>query len=133
MNEKEKIKVIFLEDEGVLKPAAIAVVFNDAANMNYVYNLQSIIDDTDAKIVLTSSKRICYEKRYESINAGELIPVVDSTDITSLYFALKELNIEIYDKTNILGVGISKEEEIEDYLNTHDNIESYVIIDNSIN
>lgn len=84
--------------------------------------VREIVDATGAKIVLSSSWR----KTWVQDNLGVL-----STNYINSTFA--KCGLEIFDKTPDLGVRCDREDEILKWLNdTHDEIESFVVIDDEI-
>lgn len=89
-------------DEGTLQ--SVLYDFHKEA----IHTLQEVIAITNASIILTSSWRIFH-----------------SIDDMNLLFRLHDLNY-IIDKTPYLN---SRKDEIQEYLNKHSEISSYVIID----
>ncbi len=118
------MKVIFLDFDGVIndiRKKDVLVV------SEFVLNLKKIVEQTNAKIVVTSSRK------------NEFIGVQNikhEDTICYKYFEipLKNMGIEIYDYTSFLGAdkNIEKEMEIELYLKEHSEIKDFVILDDDI-
>lgn len=124
------MKVIFLDIDGVLntketydniyrnnKLGAYLEVPIDKFRLGY---LKTIIDETDAKIVLSSSFRHFFIKQED-----KLVPT--SAKGRSLYNWFLQYGIYIYDITPTNGH--KREDEIKQWLFTHDDIEDFIIID----
>lgn len=79
--------------------------------------LKELVDKTDAKIVLSSSWRFFFDKdTLKPINnAGQ--------ELTRLLY---KYSLKLY---SVTGRNNKREDEINDWLNSHDNIESFVILD----
>lgn len=112
-----KIKVIFLDFDGVI---------NDYQTFNYVNEenvriLKRIIDETGAKVVVTSSNKYTFqrEKSHKKIE--------DTIMYTNYIKKLNENGIEIFDFTPL--VDKDREHEILQYLNLHPEVEQYLILD----
>lgn len=128
------MKVIFLDVEGVLNTretyerayrlyghTTMIDLEIDKFRLGY---LKQIIDETGAKIVLSSSFRYFFRKEND---------VVYPTSFKGkkLYDNFKRYEIEIYDTTPItMG---SREEQIKEWLSNRDDIESFIIIDDDAN
>lgn len=84
--------------------------------------LKTIIDETEAKIVLSSSFRYFFDKQKDKV-----YPI--SLKGKKLYDKLKQFEIEIYDITSTT-IG-SREEQIKEWLSNKEDIESFVIIDDN--
>ena len=124
------MKVIFLDVEGVLNTketyervyrtrgyTTMIDVEIDSFRLEY---LRTILDETGAKIVLSSSFRYFFDKQDDKV-----YPI--SLKGKKLYDNLKKFGIEIYDTTpTTIG---SREEQIKEWLSKRDDIESFVIID----
>ena len=124
------IKVIFLDIEGVLNTketyervykilghTTMIDVEIDKFRLEY---LRHIIDNTGAKIVLSSSFRYFFKKENDKV-----LPI--TLKGKKIYDILMRYGIEIYDKTpNTMG---SREAQIQNWLLNRDDIESFVIID----
>jgi hypothetical protein len=108
------MKIIFLDIDGVLVTTSN---FNDRIDKSMVANplcidaLNYIIDKTDAKIVISSAWKYCGQQemslilKYWGVN-GEVIGLVPNVDI-----------------------GFFREEEIKSCIQSLENVESIVIID----
>lgn len=118
------MKVIFLDYDGVITDA------RDTSNLvirKYVLNLKRIVDSTNAKIVVSSSRK------------NEFIEK-DDIDRKKTYcyqnyeLPLESLGIEIYDYTPFVKASflVRKELEIEFYLKMHPEIKEYVILDDDM-
>lgn len=128
------MKVIFLDVEGVLNTretyerayrlyghTTMIDLELDIFRLGY---LKQIIDETDAKIVLSSSFRHFFVKENDKV-----LPT--SLKGKRLYDNFKRYEIEIYDTTPItMG---NREEQIKEWLLNRDDIESFVIIDDDVN
>lgn len=124
------MKVIFLDIDGVLNTketydnmyrthgflSAMEVPI-DKFRLEY---LKTIIDETDAKIVLSSSFRHFFIKQ-----EGKIIPT--SIKGKNLYNWFLKYGIYIYDITPINGY--TREEEIKEWLINNEEIEDFIIID----
>jgi len=124
------MKVIFLDIDGVLNTSEtydkiyrskgfLGIYDIEIDNFRLEY-LKQIIEQTDAKIVLSSSFRYFFAKENNKI-----IP----TNLKSkkVYDLFNRYGIEIYDTTPTEKQ--SREEEIEFWLANRDDIESFIIID----
>lgn len=124
------MKVIFLDVEGVLNTretyerayriygrTAMIDLELDSFRLEY---LKTIIEETKAKIVLSSSFRYFFEKK-----DGKLLPT--NFKGKKLYDSFNKFGIEIYD-TTVAKIG-SREEQIKEWLSSRDDIDSFVIID----
>jgi hypothetical protein len=105
------MKVIFLDFNGILDTFENMDVI-DPDNLN---RLKRIVDESGAKVVLTTSnKNIFY---YSGQIRGILKYIIDS---------LLEVGIDIVGMVPMLD---NREDEIREYLNGHKDIESFVILD----
>lgn len=130
------MKVIFLDVEGVLntretyervyRTRGYTTMIDLELDMFRLGYLKQIIDETDAKIVLSSSFRHFFNKEND---------VVYPTSFKGkkLYDNFKRYEIEIYDITPIFNDKKTREEEIKEWLSNRDDIESFVIIDDEPN
>jgi len=124
------MKVIFLDIDGVLntketyasikKTQGSIGFFDIAIDLFRLGYLKEIIDQTDAKIVLSSSCRKLFIKE-----SGKIVPA--SLKSRNLYNLFYKHGIEIFDITpeNLP----SREEEIKVWLSNNDDVEEFVIID----
>ena len=124
------MKVIFLDIDGVLntketydriyRSKGFLSMYDIELDKFRLEYLKQIIDNTDAKIVLSSSFRCFFTKENDKI-----IP----TNLKSkkVYDIFLNYGIEIYDTTPIKSY--SREEEIKLWLSNRDDIENFIIID----
>ena len=106
------MKIIFLDVDGVITTPPKWLISIDKIRL-----LKRIVDETGAKIVLSSSWRC--DTVSETISRLQR-----GIDIENEYMTW--LTNSIYDVTPIKN---TRGEEIKDWLDSHDNIENYVIID----
>lgn len=117
------MKVIFLDIDGVLNVIPKSHDdFGGTFHEDFVENLRQIIDETGAKIVISSSWRFSglewMQKMWRFRNLpGEVI------DVTT-FFADKKLNLNYWD--------VVRGHEIKIWLDTHTDIENYVILDDDL-
>lgn len=122
----DKIKIIFLDIDGVLRP-----VTGQGFNKKCIENINTLIKETDAKIVISSTWRqrgIEEVKKflYDNNLKGEII------DITPIFVISKSNGEEWFKPTNIKASrGMEIKEWINNYTSMNRYIESYVIIDDS--
>lgn len=94
-------------------------------NDNKIKILKEIIDRTDAKVVLSSTWRI----GWKHLDMG-LTETWAIRDFIELRDKLLEFGIELYDKTPIFDKFMRRRgEEIQAWLDAHEDVEGYVIID----
>jgi len=128
------MKVIFLDVEGVLNTRETyerayrlyghTTMIDLELDMFRLGYLKQIIDETDAKIVLSSSFRHFFVKENDKV-----LPT--SLKGKRLYDNFKRYGLEIYDTTPItMG---NREEQIKEWLLNRDDVESFVIIDDDVN
>ena len=117
------MNIIFLDIDGVLNCGGtedLAPSGCIGVEDMMIRNLKKIVDDTGAKIVLTSTWKSEWSKGAD----------YKSEDFNYLENRLREFNITIFDKTNDhisnRGEGIKK------YLRTHPEITNWVVIDDFI-
>ena len=125
------MKVIFLDIDGVLNTSQTFInrykkyyetgVYDLEIDIFRLEYLKEIIDRTNAKIVLSSSWRLFFE-----VNNNKVIPRTKKG--LSLYELLNKYDIEIYDITTKNNY-LKREEQIDLWLNEHDSVDSFVIID----
>jgi len=119
----EKIKIIFLDIDGVLNVyGRERDRFGQIFHQPYVDNLKRIIDETGAKIVISSTWRFAglqvMKELWEERNLpGEVISIT-----IDCYQYVGEGKEEFYDR-------VERGHEIQDWLDGRTDIESYVIID----
>lgn len=125
------MKIIFLDIDGVLNTSAtwdrvysvykktgVRPVEIDEFRVEY---LKQIIDETGAKIVLSSTWRSFFEKNNDLV-------VPRSERGKELYEIFNKYGIEIYDYTT-KNNNLRREEQITMWINEHDDIDSFVVID----
>jgi hypothetical protein len=123
LKETEKIKVIFLDIDGVLNVIPIGHdEFGGIFHTKFVDNLKRIIDETGAKIVISSTWRFGGLQRMKDMWKFRELPgeVIDIT--IDCYELIKEGRFEYYDE-------VERGHEIQEWIDTHPNIENYVILD----
>ena len=114
------IKIIFLDVDGVLNCIEYVKQFGkfgfivDPVRMEY---LKEIVENTGAKIVLSTSWREYWDKNM--INCKEI-----GFKITETFL---EYDLFIYDKTPYIN--FEREREIKAWLDSHDTIANYVVLD----
>lgn len=87
--------------------------------------LKEIVDRTGAEIVLSSTWRYGWEHIENGRKNTEF-----AHDFIALKDKLQEFDIELYDKTAILDRYMRRRgDEIKGWLDAHDDVEGYVIID----
>lgn len=128
------MKIIFLDIDGVLNTSLTFKRIQQEYDKNKIYHieidkfrleyLKNIIDNTSAKIVLSSSWKLFFYKDEKGI-----IPTIQKTFI--LNQLLKKYGLEIFDLTPIDTNGC-REKEIEMWLNENENIENFIIIDDNL-
>lgn len=119
------MKVIFLDFDGVLNSRAYDRVRNWNDEKTFIDKtrltlLKEIVDKTGAVIVLSTTWRNHWNKRYELRDiTGKII-----VDIFT------EAGLEIYDKTPNLGINAERYDEVKAWLEDYqDEVESFVILD----
>ena len=118
------MKVIFLDIDGVLNSRAYDRKRNwneqtdiDETRLPFV---KKIVDETGAKIVLSSTWREHWNKAYEKCDK-------DGVYINKTF---AKFGLEIYDKTPNIGLYAERHDEVKTWLdNAQEVIESFVIID----
>ena len=103
------MKVVFLDIDGVLNDAAtIMESEKDLPTKDHLDCLKTIIDATDAKIILSSTWRLFPGARNDVKNA------------------LRNVGLEFIDKTKELR---DRASEIQEWLSRHPEVEKFVILD----
>ena len=138
MND-ERIKVIFLDIDGVLNSTKTFKRIHEEYKKTgkrlsciedeYLDNLREIVNKTNAVVVLSSTWRHDFNFIH-----GELVPCEDIEDVIELYNGLCLRGIKLYDKTDTFPNEDNtyhswREREIEEWLKEHQNVESFVVID----
>ena len=121
------MKIIFLDIDGVLNynnfksETKTGSMFVSDKKMEI---LKKIIEETNAKIVLSSTWR----KGWKDLDLG--LPSCLASDFIELRDKFKEYELEFYDKTPILSYYMTRRgEEINLWLDKHKEVEGFVIID----
>lgn len=118
------MKVIFLDIDGVLNSREYDRK-RDKSKLTNVDEtrlplVKQIVDETGAKIVLSSTWRQHWEKN----------PADCEEDGVYLNEIFARAGLEIYDKTPFLGICANRRDEVKSWLDTaRENIERFVIID----
>ncbi len=114
------LKVLFLDFDGVLNSRKYLRTFNGygvAIDPERMKLLKGIIDATQAKIVLTTSWRVHWEKDTDACKeTGKYINGI-----------FGEYGLEIYSKTPVLGT--DREDEIKAWLEEHLETENFAVLD----
>lgn len=122
------MNIIFLDVDGVLndfytlKKRGKRNIFEEPEldlDEDKIKLLKELIDKTNAKIVLSSSWRVFFDK--DTLNPK-------NNHGQELRRLLYKYGLEIYSLTKRSGNG-KREDEINDWLENHDDIESFVILD----
>ena len=113
------MKVIFLDFDGVINNWD----HFEGVDFNNVKYLLEIINDTDAKVVVTSSNKYVFQRK----NNIDILNTCYYRDYVSV---LNGYGIEIFDVTPY--VCESRELEIIKYLEMHPEIEEYLILDDDV-
>lgn len=133
------MKVIFLDVDGVLNCSADCIATKHKMRVNgtgfigiylpRVKNLKTIVDNTDAKIVLTSTWKQDYLEYIEQYHKG--IPAVERNPYGRyLRNKLRKCGLDVYDTTYDYERNCAhRDEGIVGYLNAHPDITDYVILD----
>ena len=115
-------KYIFLDIDGVLNSEHTwNNKMSNCINHKYLENLRTIVEKTDAKIILSSSWRVYF---------GEYTKEPRNTFAIYLVTALAKHNLKLHDMTPFIKGQFSNERglEIKTYIDQH-KITDYVIID----
>lgn len=119
------VKYIFLDIDGVLNSEH---TLDDRSNSNasiicdqYLENLRNIVEKTDAKLVLSSSWRVYFDKDIDN--------PINIFGITLLH-TLSKHNLKLHAATPFVKGPFSSERglEIKSYIEKH-NITNYIVID----
>ncbi len=115
------MKIIFLDIDGVIKEDYEGAPFLDES----LSVLKEIVDETNAKLVMSSTWKVKYKAFIENGYKTEF------DDILRLYNTLKKHGLSIYDYTPLIKTEreIRRPTEIREYLKTAKNIESFCILD----
>lgn len=125
------MKVIFLDIDGVLNTSKTFKIREQIEKETGIWNieidefrvahLKQIIDETGAKIVLSST----WKKDLENVD-GKIVPIHEKGE--GLLNILNKHGIELYDILK-KGYDLNREDLITIWLNEHPNVESFIIID----
>ena len=117
------MKVIFLDFDGVITHVESKWKFDSAkADM-----INEICRECDAKIVVTSSWRIGFQGNIEIFKSSLLSDFRVKTNPSMSYDILKSFIENLYDMTDTQGS--MRGDEIKRWLDKHDDVENYVILD----
>ena len=129
------MKIIFLDIDGVLntintfrlrkeeyKKTGKYILAIDECRVEY---LKRIIDESEAKIVLTSAWRRDFIKKENKIIAVE----ENAKKLQELFL---KYDIEIYDIVSVDYGDRNREKQIKEWLEKSDDIEDYIIIDDEL-
>ena len=105
------MKIIFLDFNGILDTNENMNIIND----DNLSRLKRIVESTGAKVVISSS-----------IKTGYVLYGRMNTLLKQLINRLFEEDIEVVGYTKVLN---NREDEIMEYLNSHPEIENFVILD----
>lgn len=118
------MKIVFLDIDGVLNVYSQGRdKYGDLFHQHFMDNLKRIIDETGAKIVISSSWRhdgfqVMQDMWKHRGLAGEVIDITPDCQ-----FVVDDMGMrQYYDE-------VSRGDEIQAWLDSHDNIDTYVIID----
>ena len=111
------MKVIFLDFDGV-----ITVPPKWELNSNKIAKIKTLVEETGAKIVVSSSWRHGLKRNFE----WELKDNANNNHNNDMIIWLKD---NIYDITPNIGLGNGRGGEIQKWLDEHNDIENYVILD----
>ncbi len=115
------MKIIFLDIDGVIKEDKQGAPFIPES----LRALKSVIDKTGAKIVMSSSWKVKYKAFVD--NGFK----TDIADILSLFAALSENGLSVYDYTPVSNAEkpLRRPAEIREYLDRAENVEAFCIFD----
>lgn len=115
-------KYIFLDIDGVLNSEhTFGNKISESISDQYLENLRKIIEETDAKLVLSSSWRVYFNNNIK--NPNNIFAMI-------LLASLAKHNLELHNMTPFVKGPFSNERglEIKTYIRQH-NITDYVVID----
>lgn len=115
----EKIKVIFLDIDGVLnneKTTRTTRLYCRFVGVRHIKNLKRIVDSTGAKVVLSSDWRYDRDDPY------------CNSDYLELRDELRKHGISFYGFTPVL-LSAHRGAEIDQWLKEHEEVENFVILD----
>ena len=109
------MKVIFLDFDGVINNWYTF----ESVNEENLLNLKKIVDETNAKIVVTSSSKYVFQRKINQVEYEE-------SRCYKIYVkALLTIGIEVYDFTPYING--DRRKEILEYLRLHPEIKEYLI------
>jgi hypothetical protein len=121
------MKIIFLDIDGVLNVHSVGSKyerdrFGHLFVQDFVDNLRSIVEATDAKIVISSTWRMAGLQIMKELWEERGLPgeVIDIT--TNAYEIVQEGREEFYDR-------VERGHEIQEWIDSHSGIDEYVILD----
>ena len=117
------MKIIFLDIDGVLNVIPEGYdEYGGIFHSNFVDNLKRIIDETGAKIVISSTWRFGGLERMQDMWKFRNLPgeVIDIT--IDCYQIVEEGRAEFFDQ-------VERGHEVQEWIDSHSGIESYVILD----
>ena len=130
------MKIIFLDVDGVLNTSETYINMLNRYNKTKQVDididefrleyLKTILDNTDAKVVLSSSWRGGFIKQNNKV-------VPRSCKGKKLYNLLTKYNIELYDLTPNIYSDINREAQINYWLSSNNDIDNFIIIDDEPN
>lgn len=121
------MKIIFLDIDGVIN-SNFTDEYTKSGSLfvddDKILLLKQLIDETGAKVVLSSTWRVGWSHLQLGVESQLMHDFVELRD------KLWEHGIELYDRTIILDAFMRRRgEEIQAYLDNHDDIDGYVILD----
>lgn len=111
------MKIIFLDIDGVLNHSGSKVFFENSC----LKELKRVCSKTGAKIVLISSWKEVYKPMYIDRPERKMFDTVFT----------KKNGLELVGVTKNLGDGDNRGQEVLDYLNEHNHIDSFVVLDDT--
>lgn len=125
------MKVIFLDIDGVLNTSETVKIREQIHDKTGIWTLEvdefrieylkRIVAATGAKIVLSST----WKKHFENVD-GKIVPIHEKG--AALQNVLRKYDIELYDILK-KGYSLPREDLITIWLNEHEDVESFVVID----
>lgn len=117
------MKIIFLDIDGVLNVMSLGHdKYGSLFHPEFVDNLREIIEQTGAKIVISSTWRFAGLEQMKAMWLDRNLPgeVIDIT--VDCYQIVDEGRAEFYDT-------VERGHEVQEWIDSHQGIESYVILD----